>query len=37
LHAISTRADHSQGESGVSANQPTGPKSLRLKILPLSN
>ena len=29
-------ADHSQSESGVSNNQPTRPKSLRLKILPLS-
>jgi hypothetical protein len=29
--------DHSQGESGVSTNQPTGPKSLWLKILLLSH
>jgi hypothetical protein len=30
------RVDHSHGESGVSTNQPTGSKSLWLKILPLS-
>jgi hypothetical protein len=31
------KADHSQGESGAIRNQPAGPKSLRLKILPLSD
>ena len=30
------RADHSQGESGVSSGQPRGAKSLPLNILPLS-
>jgi len=30
------RADYCQGESGTSKTRPSGPKSLRLKILPLS-
>jgi len=29
-------ADHRQSESGAGTNRPTGAKSLRLKILPLS-